>query len=76
VTASVVRYRRGNSAVRDLLKNPGLFKYDHGAEGEAGRRGAYLGVRAHRTASLTEPGEVFQPSRTYVLRLDTGSPVV
>jgi len=76
VTASVVRYRRDNSAVREPLNNPGLFKYDHGAEGEAGQRGAYLKVREHWTASLTKPGEVFQPSRTYVLRLDTGSPVV
>ena len=45
---------------------PEAAKNKHDAEGEAGRRGAYMVVREHRTASLTKSGAVLQrpPSRS------------
>jgi len=48
------------AAVSGPVEKWGLFKNEHGAEGEAGRRGAYWVVREHRAASVTKPGEVFQ----------------
>ncbi len=45
------------------MKIWGLFKNEHGAEGEANQRGAYWVVREHWAASVTKPGEVFQQPR-------------
>jgi polysaccharide pyruvyl transferase CsaB len=51
----------------NLRKAPEPAKNKHGAEGEAGRRGAYMVVREHRTASLTKPGVVLQRSPRVVV---------
>ncbi len=48
---------------KGLLKKWGVFKNEHGAEGEAGQRGVYWVIRGHWAASMTKPGEVFQQPR-------------